>query len=119
MNDKATDEDILHWAENCLDFGNADLPSDKKIQMSIACSLLVIARNGLPVIVEQRIEQAEPGFRQAAIDSEIRRRVAEYQKFWNPKTGKFEIDKGTENEWICTVDELYADVRKSVEWENS
>jgi len=50
-----------------------------------------------------------------AIDQEVSRRIAEYKKYWNPKIGKYEIDKGDElKEWICTEDELYSDVRRSV-----
>jgi len=50
-----------------------------------------------------------------AVDQEVSRRIAEYKKYWNPKTGKYEIDKGDElKEWICTEDELYNDVRRSV-----
>lgn len=58
-----------------------------------------------------------PGRSQEDIDAEVGRRVDEYRKYWNAESGKFEIDVGTPSEWICTEDELYDDVRKSVEQE--
>jgi hypothetical protein len=44
----------------------------------------------------------------------VKKRLDEYQQYWNPITMKFEIDKGTPNEWICSSSELIADIRKSV-----
>lgn len=53
--------------------------------------------------------------RQEEIDRLVGERVDQYKKCWNAETGRYEIDMGTKTEWICTEDELYDDVRRSVE----
>lgn len=49
-----SDEELLKTAEDLLHFGQTKLPADNYIQMSIAVSLLVIARNTLPITVSQQ-----------------------------------------------------------------
>jgi hypothetical protein len=112
-------EELLMRAEVALE----DLKSRRSMEAiqaqaieSIAASLLVIARNSMPIKVEQKVETPDLAMRQDRINNEVGRRIEEdYRKFWNSDTARFEIDKGTENEWIATEDELYDDVRRSVE----
>lgn len=50
------------------------------------------------------------------IDDLVDKRIAdEYEKYYNPKTEKYEIEVGTKAEWICTHEELKDDVRRSIE----
>lgn len=53
--------------------------------------------------------------RMSLIDAEVSKRVKEYKKYWNAEKSRYEIEVGTKAEWVCSEDELYDDVRRSVE----
>lgn len=60
-------------------------------------------------------QDSDPGAcAQQEIDRLVGERVLQYKKYWDEKTGKYRIDVGTPDEWICTEDQLYNDIRKSV-----
>lgn len=58
---------------------------------------------------------SEPIDRKSLVDAEVKKRMAEYQKYWNAESGTYEIEVGTKAEWICTEIELYDDIREAVE----
>lgn len=51
------------------------------------------------------------------LDSKVYERLQEYLQYWNPETEKYEIELGTVSEWVCTYQELIADIKKGIEEE--
>lgn len=86
---------------------------------SISASLLVIARNSIPLNVDVRdIHQAfvdESPLDDKLLDKEtwMTERFKEYDKYWNPNTRLFEI----EDDWKLTKDELLASIERGWEFE--
>jgi hypothetical protein len=53
----------------------------------------------------------------SVIPDEVYQRLKEYFQYWNPETEKYEIELGTNSEWVCTYRELRDDIERSIEGE--
>lgn len=91
--------------------------TDEIIQAMVKYEEEAIVNQSHPIIPSDQV--LEDYHKEKVIQDEIHKRLKSYQKYWNREKNKFEIKFDEQAEWICTQEELLAEVGRSVRWEMS